>query len=68
MSRYTVSLGVNLENKLDKLSKAQESNKAEVLKRCIAIYSFLWDETSEGKKRVAIIDKDSNEKEYISLI
>ena len=57
-TRFTMDVGPEFDDKLSELSSRASVTKAEIIKRAVASYAYLKDETRSGN-RVAITDRDS---------
>lgn len=57
-TRFTMDVGEEFDAKLTELSARGETSKAEIIKRAVASYAYLKDQTRDGN-RVAITDKDT---------
>ena len=63
MSKMTVDFNEEVTEMLNDLAKKEGRTKVEILRRAIAIYSYLDDEVRKGKeegRQVAVTDKDKN--------
>jgi predicted transcriptional regulator len=61
MSKLTVQLGDKTNQLLEQLATDKSTTKTEIIRRALAMYKYLDDETSDGDKRVSITSvKDGN--------
>ena len=58
MARLTVQFPEATSQMLAELSERDEVTKTEVLRRAIALYKYLENETRDGKRKVAIADEN----------
>jgi len=54
MAKLTIEFGIQMNEMLDKLAKQKHITKAEVLRRALAMYNYVDDETRGGEKRLSI--------------
>jgi hypothetical protein len=65
MPRYTIDIDENFDKVLNELVNTTDSTtKADVIRRAVASYKYLKDNTAEGQK-VSIVGKDNQKKEII---
>jgi len=57
-TRFTMDVGPEFDDKLSELSSRASVTKAEIIKRAVASYAYLKDETRNGN-RVAITDREN---------
>jgi predicted transcriptional regulator len=57
-TRFTMDVGPEFDDKLSELSSRAGTSKAEIIKRAVASYAYLKDETRNGN-RVAITERES---------
>lgn len=55
MPRFTIDVGDKFDRLLTDLARTDETTKSEIVRRALAIYGRLREETDEGNK-VAIVD------------
>ena len=58
MARFTMDVGPEFDAKLTELSERAETTKAEIIKRAVASYAYLKDQTRDGN-HVTITDATS---------
>lgn len=58
MARLTVQLPEQANEVLADLSEKGEVSKTEILRRALAVYKYLDNETRDGKHKVAIADEN----------
>jgi len=67
MAKYTIELGKDAEKQLADVAKSKGSTKADVIRRAVAAYVVLNEESSKGNK-LAITDPNNNVlKELVSF-
>ena len=65
MPKYTIEIGAEADRQLGRVSSEKGTSKAEIMRRALATYVYLSDETVQGNK-VAIKDKNrQNERELV---
>lgn len=55
MPRYTIDVGEKFDEILTKLARSNETTKSEIIRRAVASYSLLTEQTTDGRK-VSITD------------
>ena len=61
MSNLTIQLGDKTNQLLEQLATEKSTTKTEIIRRALAMYKYLDDETRDGDKRVSITSvKDGN--------
>ena len=61
MSKLTIQLGDKTNQLLKQLATEKNTTKTEIIRRALAMYKYLDDETRDGDKRVSITSvKDGN--------
>jgi hypothetical protein len=60
MARLTVQFPEQTSEVLAELSDREQVSKTEVLRRALALYKYLEQETRDGKRKVAIADENDN--------
>jgi predicted transcriptional regulator len=65
MSRYTIDFGEKFDKLLDGLASAQETTKAEIIRRAVASYAYLNHERDEGHRLQIVDDLAKTTKEVV---
>ncbi len=60
MPDYKLSLSPELDRQLQKLARENDMDINQLLLNAVSVYKDLKENTSEGRKSVAILDKDDN--------
>jgi hypothetical protein len=60
--RYTIDLGEKIDNVLTRLALENETSKAEIIKRAVAVYNFLQREAGENRPDRKVTITDNNDK------
>ncbi len=68
MPRMTVNLPDPVNSLLEELADRQGTTKTEILRRALALYDYVEDETADDKLRLALIDKQDHPKKEIVLL
>ena len=55
MPRFTIDVGEKFNEVLTRLAKSRETSKSEIIRRAVATYSMLSEQTADGRK-VSITD------------
>ncbi|HEV3157935.1 MAG TPA: hypothetical protein VGZ00_11370 [Candidatus Baltobacteraceae bacterium] len=50
MAKYTIDFGPKSEATLERLAEAQETSKADVIRRSVAVFAALTEEAKHGNK------------------
>lgn len=64
--RYSIDIGEKLDNLLTDLAKAQDSSRAEIIRRAVAYYAFLSKEAAQGRK-ISVTDEEGRSRELVIL-
>lgn len=68
MPRLSVQFSASLNKMLKELAKEKGTTKTEILRRALATYKYLDDETKDGDSRIAIRStKDNSIKDVVLL-
>lgn len=67
MTRYSFELTKEFDQMLQKLADDKGITKAELIRRALATYSFLYEEEKEGNK-IAITDKKDELKKQLIML
>ena len=59
MARYTLDLGPKFDKMLSELAENKETTKSEVIRRAVASYALLNQQTEQGN-RISVLDEKSN--------
>jgi hypothetical protein len=63
-NRYTIELAQELDSKLDQLATRKDMTKAELIRRALALYALVDDNTTSDQE-LAIVNKDKEVKYLI---
>ncbi len=56
--KYTFALPENVAKRLDELSEQESMSKSEMLRRTIALYSYVYREVVEADKKLCVVDQN----------
>lgn len=61
MSKVTIRLNSKANELLEELAGQKDTTKDEIIRRALAMYKYLYDETNCGDKRVSITSVENGE-------
>ncbi len=60
MAHLTVRFGTDTSKKIEQVAKEMDIDQKELLRRALAVYIYLVNETRDGNRRVSITDADDD--------
>jgi predicted transcriptional regulator len=66
-NRYSIDLSSELDRKLEELAANRQITKAELIRRALALYALVDEQTSSKNHELALVDENNKVKVLITI-